>query len=146
MGIEDMENMRNMSEGDRTRYEFNVGGTQAEHPEKIKTIDEERIELYKEIIDLEKEISEVRKEIEEHSRRKNEIGQLKIDIGEVGAMNPNDIIVGIQKEIKRLEEELSFLGSLGEVKEELLGVLKSRLSDIKIAEEELLVPAPERNN
>ncbi len=141
MGIEDMENMRNMGPGDKTRYEFNMGGTQAEDPAEIKTFEEKRAELEREINEKKEAIREMQKEFEEYLSKINETGGIPVDIGDIGNMDARVL----QKKIAELQQSLSSSDKFKKQFTNQLHALEQELSELDAAKEKLLHLGPERD-
>lgn len=145
MGIEDMENMRNMNEGDKTRYEFNMGGTQAENPEDIKTFEEEGPELKNEIREKEEELRKIQEEITGYLERMGQLGSGRADVGGIGGMNVN-VADEIRRKINEIREEADPVVIQHGITSGYLETLKERLSLLEEIRKDLLTLGPERNN
>ncbi|GEM_PF-4977470 len=142
MGIEDMENMRNMNEGDKIRYEFNSGGVQAEHPEEIKTFDEQRAELEEEIREKQEGIREMQKEIDEYLNKMNETGGIPVNVGDIEGMDAQ----ALQRKVVELQENLSSSNRFKKEFANQLNALEEKLLELETTKEKLLHLNPERNN
>ncbi len=142
MGMEDMENMRYMGEGDKTRYEFNMGGTQAENPEEIKTFEEQRAELEEEIQEKKKAIQEMEEEIDGYLSKLNGTEGIWMDFGDTESMNAQTL----HKKIMELQQNLSSSNNFKKQYMNQLNALEKKFLELDAAKEKLLHLGSERND